>query len=243
MELEADFDLQLPDAGGFDAEALTAGLTLDDFAGFSDTEPTRYIKPALCRGIKDSCILYRNAEKFAKEIGLEPGVRVHSIVSGDFIFGDFLEAICVVHNLHVKRMTISTLSYSQDNVDSLANLLDGDFVDEMDLITSVYFWGNERRKGGLIDYTYQQLDKGDRFQLAVCDSHCKYALLDLHDGRKLTIHGSANLRSSGCMEQVTIEDGEELFSFLLGASERILEKYKTIDKPLRRVGTWRAING
>lgn len=242
-DLSLDFDIQLPDPGGFDAEELVAGLTMDDFSGFGGPETTRYIRPAFDRGIPDRCVMYRHAAKFAEDIQFRRGERITAIVSGDFIFGDFLEALMVQHNIHAKRMIVATLSYSQNNVDSLANLLQGGFVDQLDLITSVYFWGHERGKGRLIPYTYQQLDKDDRFQLAVCGSHCKYALIETHSGAKIVIHGSANLRSSGCLEQVTIEEGSEMYSFLEEASDRILEAYKTIDKPVFRAKLWRAING
>ena len=120
---------------------------------------------------------------------LDFGARYDVFVSGSFIFGDFLEAFIMGNNAKCKKMTISTLSLNQNNVDSLYNLLAGNYIDELNLIVSVYFWGNEIRS--LIPYMYRKLDFGNKFQLSVASIHTKTAQFETLGGRKVVIHGSA----------------------------------------------------
>lgn len=103
-------------------------------------------------------------------------------------------------------MTITTLSLSQNNIDSLHNLMEGGYIGELNLIVSVYFWAHEIHQ--LIPYIYRQLDINDRFQLCVGGIHTKTTQFETMGGRKVIIHGSANLRSSGSVEQFTIEENE-----------------------------------
>ena len=200
---------------------------------------SRYVKPPKCKDVPERLLKYRNAEQLAKDLKPEKGMRVFVILDGSFIAGDFIEAFCVEHNLHVKQMTISTLSLSQNNVDSLKNLLGGGYVDELNLIVSDYFFSHERH--GLIPYMYELLDKENKFQLAVAGTHCKLILFETHAGSKVTIHGSANLRSSGNLEHICIEENETLFDFNQEIQSSIIEKYKTINKAIRHETLWQQV--
>lgn len=177
-------------------------------------------------------VKYKNALQLAKDIGQldKEGQRVFAVVDGSFIFGDFIEAYLVTHNLLAKRMVISTLSLSQNNIDSLKNLFDGDYLEKLDLIVSTMFWGNER--GNLINYTYKKLDIDNKFQLAVCRTHTKITLIETECGKWLTIHGSANLRSSDNIEMFSIENSKDLYDFNLEWHDEIINKYQTINKPI-----------
>lgn len=200
---------------------------------------SRYIKPPACKEIPEHRLKYELAEHLAKDLKPEKGMRAFCLINGTFIAGDFIEAWIVEHNLHVKRLSISTLSLSQNNVDSLKNLLDGGYIDELNLIVSDYFFSHERR--GLIEYIYEELDKDNKFQLAAAGTHCKLTLIETHDGMKVTMHGSANLRSSSNIEHICIEEGAELFEFNQTVQDAILEKYKTIRKSVRYSEIWQAV--
>jgi len=109
------------DVGGIDIE----DVNLSDFdlqLGYD--EETRYCKPKL-QALKHSQIMYENAMKLASEVDIREKQRHDVIVSGNFIFGDFIEAFVKHWNVKCLKMTISTLSLSQDNIDSLENLLRG----------------------------------------------------------------------------------------------------------------------
>ena len=214
------------------------------FADFSTIEGTdglddRYQKPMIYGGVKAYSVKYDNAVKLAKDLKLEPGGRFNVIISGAFIFGDFIEAYIVQHNIKVPKITITTLSLSQENVDSLANLVHGGYVDQMNLIISHYFYANERR--GLVPYIYEKLDIDCKFQLAVAGSHTKTVTFNTTGGKAIVIHGSANLRSSQNIEQFTIEDNQELYDFYNEYQDNIIEKYQTIKKPIRVKPLWNLI--
>lgn len=183
---------------------------------------------------------YEFAEDLARQIKPEKGMRVFVCLSGRFIAGDFLEAWIVEHGIKVKEMTISTLSMSESNIDSLATLMQAGAVQNLNLIVSNYFFSHERRN--LIPYIYQELDKEDRFQLAVCGTHCKIIAFETEAGAKVVIHGSANLRSSGNMEQICIEENPELYDFNQAIFQPIIEKYYTVKKSVRHSKLWSTLN-
>jgi hypothetical protein len=224
-----DFDIPEFDMSSFDI--------IDE----PDEIESRYMKPKIYRPIKQSNIKYENAEKLAKQLTLGKNERANVIVPGSFIFGDFIEAYIVANNAKIKKMTVSTLSLSQDNVDSMANLIKGGFVDELNLIISHYFFANERNV--LIPYIYQELDtvKGI-FQLAVAGSHTKTVTFETLGGKFIVMHGSANLRSSQNLEQFTIEENEDLYRFYDDYQDKIIDKYKTINKAVRVKALWNLIN-
>jgi hypothetical protein len=200
---------------------------------------SRYINPPKQREIPERLLKYEYAQDLAKAVIPEKGMRCFAVLDGKFIAGDFVEAFVSEHNLHVKRMVISTLSMSENNVDSLANLINGDFVDALDLIVSDYFFSHERRN--LVPYLYQELDKNDRFQFAAASTHCKLCLIETHCGLKIVMHGSANLRSSSNIEHICIEENPELYDFNLEIQAAILDKYQTIKKSVRRTDLWQAV--
>jgi hypothetical protein len=167
----------------------------------------------------------------AKDIKVEKDTRIFAIINGSFIFGDFIEALIVENNWGIKEMTISTLSMSDENIDSLANLINGDYLDKLNLIISTFFYANEYNRGTcLVNYMYEQLDKDNKFQLSVAATHCKTCIFETHCGLKIVIHGSANLRTSDNLEQIMIEENETLYNFNLEYQEQIIEKFKTINK-------------
>lgn len=214
-------------------------MSEDDFSveSFIPKEfDTRYVKPPRCAEVKPKQVKYRNAHQLSKDIQIAKGERVFCLINGSFIAGDFIEAFIVDRNLHVKKMIVQTLSMSQNNVDSLHNLIVGDYVDDMSLIVSDYFWSHERRN--LVPYIYQELDIKNKFQLSAAGTHCKITIFETHCGMKYVIHGSANLRSSANIEQFVIEECEELYNFVYEVSMKIENKYKTINKSIRVDKLW-----
>ena len=192
---------------------------------------SRYMKPKYSPEIPEHKLKYKNAEDLAKDIKMEPDMRYYIVVDGTFIFGDFLEAVLVLNNIRVKSMTIATLSLSQNNIDSLANLIEGGFIEKLNIIISDFYYSHERN--GLIPYIYDKLDKDDKFQMAVCSSHMKVNIFETASGNKVVMHGSANMRSSSNLEQLIIEENKSLYDFNNDLFSKIINKYHTINKSLR----------
>ena len=81
------------------------------------TEETRYIKPRVFQPISEEGVCYDNARDLARDVRLDFGERTDVFVSGNFIFGDFLEAYLVEHHVKCRKLLISTLSLNQNNTD------------------------------------------------------------------------------------------------------------------------------
>jgi hypothetical protein len=94
----------------------------DEFSKISintnKTFENRYIKPPKTKDIPYKKLKYQKAVDLVNDIDFKSLDRVFCLVSGNFIFGDFIEAFIVQNNILVEEMIISTLSYSQDNIDS-----------------------------------------------------------------------------------------------------------------------------
>lgn len=214
---------------------------------FSDVEitvglefKTRYIKPPKTKDLEEHLLKYSNAEKLAKDILIEEKSRYFVVIDGSFYFGDFIEALIIDKGYHVEKMTISTLSLNENNVDSLAGLLKAGLVNELNLIVSDYFYSHERHN--LTPYIFKELDINNKFQLASAGTHCKLCIIKTKCGKHIVIHGSANLRTSGNIEQIVIEENKTLFDFNDAYQDEIIKKFKTINKSVRGKDLWRAIN-
>ena len=208
--------------------------------GIRDILPqSRYIKPPICKEIPEHRMKYELAEDLANDLLFQKNMRAFVLINGTFIAGDFIEAVIVKNNFHVKSLTLSTLSLSQNNVDSFRNLLEGNYVDELNVIVSDYFFSHERH--GLVKYMYETLDNDNKFQLAAAGTHCKLTLIETRCGLNIVMHGSANLRSSSNIEHICIEESKELFDFNNTVQMAIIEKYKTIRKSVRYTEIWQAV--
>ena len=205
-----------------------------------DKIESRIHKPKLFRARKETQVKFTDAKKLAKEINFEDTQRYDCLINGSFIFGDFLEALIVGKNVKVKKMVISTLSLSQNNIDSLRILIEKDYVDDLTLIVSDYFFSHERNN--LIKYAYDELDIDNKFQLAVARTHTKICFFETLGGKKIVTHGSANLRSSDNIEQFTIEINEGLYDFYNDFHSSIIETYKTINKSVRNTEITKIFN-
>lgn len=73
-------------------------------------------------------------------------------------------------------------------------------------------------------------------------THMKTTLIWVDDGtevgRKIVIEGSANLRSSGNIESILVEECPEWFDINREILDGIVCRYKTIKKPLGERDTW-----
>ncbi|GAB2582355.1 hypothetical protein [Spirosoma areae] len=208
-----------------------------------DLAPTeaRYLPVFPAPEVPDTFGDYEKALDLARAVNLNDCPRMYARLSGRFIFGDLIEALFTTYNIHTERLIISTYSYSQNNVDSLRTLLDGGFVDSIDLLVSDQFYTHENRPGKLIPYTYQELDRDNRFQLGACGTHDKLTFFKTDGGKFICMHGSANFRSSGSMEHVMIENSEALYTFVVPGIDRLIKYFKTINKSARHSNLWQTV--
>ena len=181
---------------------------------------------------------------------LREGYRAFAFVSGNFVFGDVLEAMVERRKAAPRSMTVQTLSMSEENIDSLRNVVDmmGGRLERLRIVLSVYFWGHEHRPGQLVPYLYERLDvPGLELDVAFASIHTKIVTMETLSGHHLVMDGSANLRSSRNVEQVRVECDDGLYAFVEGFADRVFAAYSTINRdqpyprPVRGGRLWGAI--
>lgn len=211
-------------------------------------ENERYLRPKIYENTL-GMVEYEHAADFAEQFEFAKGARSFAFVSGNFIFGDLIEALVERGKIAPKTLTIQTLSLSEENIDSLRNVIDMcPQLSHLRLVLSVYFWGHDRRPGQLVPYLYEQLDIPEiDFDCAFASIHTKIVSCETVRGGKLVIDGSANLRSSRNIEQLRVECDAALFDYIEGFTDKIFTAYSVVNrenpypKPIRGGRLWGAI--
>jgi len=142
-------------------------------------------------------------------------------VAGDFIFGDFIEAFIFEKGFDIKNITFTTLSFSENNVDNINNILKFSEIEKCNVIVSDFFYAHE--KNNIFKYAKEKLKTVD---FGIARSHMKVVQFETKTGGKCVLHGSVNLRSSQNIEQLVIEENKSLYDFNQTIFDLILEKTK-----------------
>ena len=195
-----------------------------DFDFDIDTDNLNKTRIHIPKWKRPTAIKYSNAQKLARDIQLNAATNYFVIVSGNFIFGDFIEALVERHRLKVTEMYISTLGMSDNNVDSIKNLLLDFGVEKINLIISHYFFGVERHN--LIKYMIEEY-AGLNIGVAVAGSHTKICLIKTPE-LTLVMDGSANLSSSANLENFSLRNDAELYKFNADWMRTVMENYTVI---------------
>ena len=226
------FDFTLNDAWGVDAEEFDFDISkLDATKGDDGIGCPRYLLPKVYEKTAKEPVLYEKAIDFAKGFKFEPGYRAMCFVSGNFVFGDILEALVETRRVELAKVTIQTLSLSQESIDSLWNVCDmSPGLKSLRLCIGGYFWAHEHHPGGLVPYLYQELDQNDVLDVAFAAIHTKVISIETTRGNHIVLHGSANLRSSRSIEQFAVECDDALYECVEDFADRIFASYSVIDK-------------
>ena len=133
------------------------------------------------------------------------GETVHALMTGRYDLMHVL--IRVIDRLGtVEAMRIATLSYNVRNLAEMLRLLDSGAVRQLTLLCSAFFRDHNTE---LWDETLEEF-RDRRQRAAAARSHAKVVLFSFASGQRLTVSGSANLRSNGNVEQVLLADGAGL---------------------------------
>ena len=248
IPLDIDIDNIIDDDDDDDDDVdFELDFDLDDFTTsiMEEESPTRILKPRIDTNAIRHHVTFSNAEEFADAIDLQPGARTFAWLNGNFVFGDILEALAMKRNVLPKRIYISTLSISQENIDSLHNIVTHTpGFEKLYMLVSGYFYSHE--KFGLVPYLYDQLDVGNKTQIAFGNYHGKIMAVETQVGNTFVLHGSANMRSSNSIEQIMFEcNDDELFQFNADIIGELCDRFGTIDhsviKVPGKVKTWRVV--
>lgn len=143
------------------------------------------------------------------------------LVSGSFVFGDFIESLIYKKRLMPSAVYLTTLGMGEGNADSIVNLTDYMRCQKVNLIVSHYFASVERNK--LMRYMADEF-RGRPIDIAVIASHCKIALI-FSDAGNVMISGSANLSSSDNVEQFTMIHDPGVIDYTKRRLDEIMERF------------------
>lgn len=215
------------DVDGFDFDVSK----LDASKGDDGLGCPRYRLPRVYEQTIKRPVLYEYAEEFADGFRFAPDYRELCFVSGNFVLGDVLEALVNLGKVEIRRLTIQTLTFSQENVDSLWNVCDmSPDLESLRIIAGGYFWAHEHKPGGVIPYLLQELDQGDVLDIAFAAIHTKMISIETVNGHHIVMHGSANLRSSRSIEQMMVECDDNLYAAVEDFADKVFASYSIIDK-------------
>lgn len=239
---------------GFDFGDLGFSLDFDDLAAmsFEDGEEDQLEGRLWSRPVvrAPKLVAYEHALDMALEMVIDNQTETFAFVSGNFVFGDLLEALVDERKLGIRKLGIHTLSLNEDNIDSIRNVLEMTPVEELDVILSNYWYAHEL-KTGMVAYLFDQFDLENlELRVAFAGTHSKVITIETPRGNVLTMHGSANLRSSGNVEQLHISPDRGLYQFCEGMNRRILDAFDVLNqdnrkrkRTVRRSALWQAMTG
>lgn len=148
-----------------------------------------------------------------------PYESIHAVMNGRFSGWDIATAVIELLAERVDELTVSTLGFSRQNMESVVSLLDRGSVGSLLLNVSNYFQSTDRKI--FADIQRQLESRGQR--VGVTRSHAKLMLFRTAT-RNIVVETSGNLRGSMSWEQFSVADDAELLDFHRGWIEALIEE-------------------
>lgn len=143
----------------------------------------------------------------------EPGDHTHCILRGDFVLGDLIPAILdgsTPGACRCDHARIATLGLSEYNAETLARLVKNRQIGRITMVVSHYF--EQVNKSTVYADVRRILDLDGCVDIITMRSHAKVITLQTENDNWV-IEGSANLRSSDNLEQMTVYNDADLLAF------------------------------
>lgn len=152
----------------------------------------------------------KNAAVLLDAVPEREGEASHAVLRGDFVLADFLPMLNEQMG-GIDNLLCTTLSINLKNCEIFEQLFPS--LQRVRLLISSYFFTTDKAKAtDRISRWSEWRGKGLDIEVAHCRQHTKLILAETGDA-KLVIETSANLRSSGCLEQLAMFRDAELFDF------------------------------
>ena len=166
--------------------------------------------------LEDYHVFYENAKEIAKKIKLKRNSCIFIMLSGKFIFGDFIGSFIQENNLYLNELTIESLSGSVDIFELLEALIDNNWVSKINLRLSGYYLRTETKKRTKSIILLEEIAKRKKgvFNISYTNTHRKIILMQTDTEAHICMHGSANLKSSQSLEHLYIQENKKLYNFL-----------------------------
>ena len=196
-------------------------------------------RPRKLKPFKEKYLKFRYARDFIEDLEIpKPGESIYAIVSGSFIFGDIMLPLAKAIGGNVE-MDICTLSMGQENIDMIDQMFEEDLLKSVRIILSDYFYSHERGRGGLWCYLMEILGKWpEKSTVSIARVHTKIVTMR-SKSHSLVLSGSANLRSSGNMEQFDLKNDKNFYDWQKQWMDQIHEKFAVKGKSPGRLNVAR----
>jgi hypothetical protein len=149
-----------------------------------------------------------NAAKHLKRLP-KRGETHHCIMRGNYNGWDLVPAVLrLAEGARIAELNICTLGFNQQNATELVELLDDGRVGRCTFICSVYY--RSMKDGQPVYDALAEALTARGHRIAAIRCHAKILLMELTDGRCITVESSANLRSCRNIEQFTMTHDREL---------------------------------
>lgn len=161
---------------------------------------------------KRSMLNLSRARKAAQQLERLPdeGETLHTVLDGTFALFDFIPAVIDLSGVPIDSLTIATLGFSKNNVESLAALIDAGQVKQLAVLCSHFFAA--ANIDGEIYSQMAALCARHSFPIAAMRTHAKLLLLATGQ-RRIVVESSANLRSCHNVETAVLFDDPKLYDF------------------------------
>jgi hypothetical protein len=142
----------------------------------------------------------------------DPDEAIHLAISGRFALWDLVPAVLTLAGCNIAELRIATLGFSKRNIDSLCQLLDSGKIGKAALLCSHYFKGTS---GDIYEHAVTELSARGAAFISL-RQHAKLLLMQLTDGRTVSVESSANLRSCKNIETMTLIGDPGVYRFHAG---------------------------
>ena len=150
-----------------------------------------------------------------------PGEALHAIITGRY---DLLHLVVALLDKlgHAPAVRIATLSYNGRNLAEMLRLLDEGKVGSLTLLCSAFFRDHNKELWAETLEDFRQ--RGQR--AAAARSHAKVVTLATAGGRRLSLEGSANLRTNSNREQFCLTEDAALHDWHAGWIDDLVNRHE-----------------
>jgi hypothetical protein len=179
-------------------------------------------KPLFCKDDPKRLALIAEAKDILDQLP-GPGQSLHLLMTGRY---DLMHLLLVVFHQRqepIDHLRIATLSFNKKNLAEILELLDTGKVKRLSFVFSKFF---KEHSTDVYQLTAAELRKrGQRF--AAPRSHAKVVCCQWQGGDKLTMEGSANLRSNSNQEQLALFTDAALHDWHARWIDGLIDKHET----------------
>lgn len=140
----------------------------------------------------------------------DEGEALHCLQTGRYDLSDVIALLLDKYGV-CDRLTIATLAFSSRNARQVVGWIDHGLVRQVTILVSEFFRQNS---GGAYDELLTALsERGPGHTLRADRNHAKIVCFEFASGARLVIEGSANLRSNGNRENLTLFNDKNLCEY------------------------------